>query len=64
MSVPCPFCYLPSDRIIDSNDAGFVLRDAFPVSPGHTLIVSKQHVGSVFDLTAVAAGEILETFSG
>ncbi|WP_408448183.1 HIT family protein [Paraburkholderia sediminicola] len=40
------------------------MRDAFPVSPGHTLIVSKQHVGSVFDLTAVAAGEILETFSG
>lgn len=27
-----------------------VLRDAFPVSKGHTLVVPKLHVASVFDL--------------
>ena len=29
------------------------IRDAFPVSPGHTLLVPRRHVGSLFDLTVV-----------
>lgn len=28
-----------------------VIRDGFPVSPGHTLILPKRHVGSFFDIT-------------
>lgn len=30
---------------------GWVIRDAFPVSPGHTLVISKRHLGSFFDLS-------------
>jgi len=26
------------------------VRDGFPVSPGHTLIIARRHVGSFFDL--------------
>ena len=51
-SQPCPFCSLPQERIVDQNDLAIVLRDGFPVSPGHTLIVPKRHVGSYFELTA------------
>jgi diadenosine tetraphosphate (Ap4A) HIT family hydrolase len=51
MSASCPFCCLPPDRIVDSSQAGFTVRDAFPISPGHTLIVSSRHVDSLFDLT-------------
>ncbi|WP_322068993.1 HIT family protein [Paraburkholderia bannensis] len=51
MHSQCPFCAIPADRIVDQNDTGAVLRDGFPVSPGHTLIVSKRHVGSLFDLS-------------
>lgn len=29
------------------------IRDAFPVSPGHTLLLPRRHVGSLFDLTVV-----------
>ena len=29
-----------------------VVRDAFPISPGHKLIISKRHVGSFFDLSS------------
>ncbi len=29
------------------------IRDAFPVSPGHTLLVPRRHVVSLFDLTVV-----------
>lgn len=47
----CPFCSLPHERVIARNDFAIVLRDAFPVSPGHTLIVPSRHVGSLFDVS-------------
>ena len=49
---PCPFCTLPQARIIDTSSYGLVVRDAFPISPGHTLIIPKRHVGSFFDLSS------------
>lgn len=49
-SKPCPFCTLPSERIVDQNDLALVIRDGFPVSPGHTLVIPKRHVGSFFEL--------------
>jgi diadenosine tetraphosphate (Ap4A) HIT family hydrolase len=49
-SRPCPFCTLPSERIVDQNDLAMVIRDGFPVSPGHTLVIPKRHVGSFFEL--------------
>jgi diadenosine tetraphosphate (Ap4A) HIT family hydrolase len=48
---PCPFCTLPTERIIDSNDFGVVIRDGYPISDGHTLIIPKRHVLSFFDTT-------------
>ena len=46
----CPFCTLPYERIIDSNAFGVAIRDGFPVSPGHTLVISKRHIGSWFEI--------------
>lgn len=40
----------PPERILLSNAVGWVIRDAFPVSPGHKLVTPKRHVGSFFDL--------------
>jgi diadenosine tetraphosphate (Ap4A) HIT family hydrolase len=48
----CPFCKLPSERIVFSNTHGIVIRDGFPISPGHTLIIPRRHVGSFFDIEA------------
>jgi len=50
-SKPCLFCTLPPERIIDSNEYGVVIRDAYPVTLGHTLIMPKRHVGSWFEIT-------------
>ncbi|HEX5276618.1 MAG TPA: HIT family protein [Fluviicoccus sp.] len=50
MSPSCPFCTLPLDRILYSTDHFTVIRDGFPVSPGHTLIIPHRHVGSLFQL--------------
>ena len=46
----CPFCNLDASRIRFQNDVAIALSDAFPVAEGHTLVVPKRHVASVFDL--------------
>jgi len=56
----CPFCALPSGRIVDSNAHGLVVRDAFPVSPGHTLIIPRRHVRSFFDLDSDERVQLLD----
>ncbi|TNF54241.1 MAG: HIT family protein, partial [Burkholderiales bacterium] len=48
---PCPFCHLPPERVAGSNAHGLIVRDAYPVSPGHTLIIPRRHMGSFFELT-------------
>ena len=52
MSKPCPFCTLPAERIIDSNEFGVTIRDGYPVSQGHTLVIPKRHIGSWFEITS------------
>jgi diadenosine tetraphosphate (Ap4A) HIT family hydrolase len=47
----CPFCKIPRNRIVFESELALVIRDAFPVSPGHTLVLPKRHVPSLFDTT-------------
>ncbi len=47
----CLFCNLPDERIIDQCDHTLTVRDGFPVSPGHTLVIPKRHVATFFDTT-------------
>jgi len=58
--VACTFCELPSTRIIARNDHAIAIRDAFPVSPGHTLVIPVRHVGSFFETTAAERQAMLE----
>ena len=50
-NIPCPFCALPTARVVLRNDSAIVIRDAYPVSPGHTLVIPVRHVASFFDTT-------------
>lgn len=47
----CPFCTLPPERILGGNAHGVWIRDGYPVSPGHSLVIPHRHVSSFFDLT-------------
>jgi diadenosine tetraphosphate (Ap4A) HIT family hydrolase len=47
----CPFCGLPPERVIDSNAHALTIADAFPVSPGHTLVILRRHAASFFELS-------------
>jgi len=47
----CPFCHLiSSGDVTDANAHAVSLADGFPVSDGHTLVVPRRQVASVFDL--------------
>ena len=57
----CIFCEIATtDRVIDQTDHTFVIRDAFPVTEGHTLIIPKRHVADYFDLTPNETSDIQE----
>ncbi len=47
---PCPFCSPPPGRVLVEHDLALVVRDGFPVSKGHRLVVPRRHVASLFDL--------------
>lgn len=46
---PCPFCQLQSHRIVAENELTVAYRDGFPVSLGHTVIIPRRHVATLFD---------------
>jgi diadenosine tetraphosphate (Ap4A) HIT family hydrolase len=47
----CPFCTIAPEKIVAQNAHSFTVRDTLPVSPGHTLIVPKRHIASIFEAT-------------
>jgi diadenosine tetraphosphate (Ap4A) HIT family hydrolase len=50
METQCPFCTLPKERVwLESKDSLAIL-DAFPLTAGHTLVIPRRHVLSVFEL--------------
>jgi diadenosine tetraphosphate (Ap4A) HIT family hydrolase len=55
----CPFCWLTPERIVRQGQLAVVIRDGFPVSPGHTLIIPKRHVASFFEVTEAERAELL-----
>ena len=46
----CLFCNKSKQKIIRSSKLIFVVRDSYPVTKHHTLIIPHRHVSSFFDL--------------
>ena len=51
---------LPPARIVKENDLAVLIRDAYPVSPGHSLVIPKRHIGSWFEATPEEVSAMLE----
>lgn len=50
MDLDCPFCDPPADRIWIGRDLTIATPDMYPAADGHTLVLPRRHVQSVFDL--------------
>lgn len=61
IEVECPFCRVASDQVIHAGRLVLALHDAFPVSPGHTLIIPKRHLASWFEATPDERSELAST---
>ena len=48
--VGCIFCELEAERIISENELCLAIKDAFPVTEHHTLVIPKRHVSDYFEL--------------
>jgi diadenosine tetraphosphate (Ap4A) HIT family hydrolase len=46
----CPFCDIPAERISVERDVGCAVGDLYPLSKGHTLVIPRRHVASIFAL--------------
>jgi diadenosine tetraphosphate (Ap4A) HIT family hydrolase len=59
LSPTCPFCSLPADRVAQDTELAVAIRDGFPVSPGHTLIIPRRHIVSFFDVTDAERADLM-----
>lgn len=49
----CPFCRLETNRVRLEGEFAVAFLDGFPVTEGHTLVIPKRHVASLFELPDV-----------
>lgn len=49
----CVFCSIPKDHLIAENELAFVIRDKYPVTKLHTLIIPKRHVETFFEMDQI-----------
>lgn len=54
----CPFCGIEPARVTAETDLTLTVRDGFPVSPGHTLVIPKRHFADFFDATDAEAADM------
>ena len=55
----CPFCSPATDKIFHLGELVLGVWDAFPVSPGHALLVTRRHVASWFEATSEEQADLL-----
>jgi ATP adenylyltransferase len=48
----CLLCNIENERIIAQNEVAYAIRDGFPVTDKHTLIIPKRHISSYFELNS------------
>jgi diadenosine tetraphosphate (Ap4A) HIT family hydrolase len=61
MDEACPLCTAAArPDTLAANDHAVAFLDAFPVNPGHALIVARRHVASLFDLSPAEQAALWE----
>ena len=46
----CPFCDMAGSRVIGENELAYMIRDGYPATPLHTLVIPKRHTSTYFEL--------------
>src|SRR5688500_17566907 len=59
----CPFCALDDSVLVLKRELVIAVRDRFPVSPGHTLVITRRHLPTYFDASAAEQRELWSAVS-
>ena len=54
----CLFCHLPGGSVVAESRHALAIRDRYPVSNGHTLVIPKAHAATIFDQSADVQADI------
>ncbi len=60
---PCPFCHLDPNRILAEDELTVIYKDGFPLSLGHTVIIPKRHITTLFDATGAEQLALLKALN-
>jgi diadenosine tetraphosphate (Ap4A) HIT family hydrolase len=63
MDSNCPFCKPESGLVWHQTEYALAVRDGFPIAEGHTLVVPRKHVASLFELEPTTLTAIWEMVS-
>ena len=55
----CLFCNKAKQKIVYSSELFFVVRDSYPVTKHHTLIIPHRHIPDFFDLSDNELNDLL-----
>ena len=59
----CIFCNIEEKRIFLKSNFFIVIKDKFPVTKDHLLLIPKRHIESIFDLNKEEKNEFFEVLS-
>jgi diadenosine tetraphosphate (Ap4A) HIT family hydrolase len=59
----CVFCDIAREQIVAEDELTTTLRDGYPVSPGHTLIIPRRHISSMTEATPEELQAILQSLA-
>ena len=54
----CPFCHLPEGSVVAESRHALAIRDRYPVTNGHTLVMPKAHATTFFDQSTKVQADI------
>lgn len=55
---PCPFCNLSESDVVWQSDLVVAIRDRYPVTEGHTLVIPRRHMATYFDAKTYEKDEL------
>ena len=56
----CSFCAIEPGRIWLESEHALAVPDAYPVADGHTLVMPRKHVGTIYELSMIEQRAIWE----
>ena len=54
----CPFCEVPTEDVVAESRYSVAIRDGFPVSDGHTLVIPRAHAKTLFAHGAAVQADV------